>query len=184
MMAALGGLLGVLVGIVLAFLYREELAFYLDKHYGFGLVLEDFLAQRLPAPVCAPEWGATGRILGLPEAFVAPAAFLGDILLSLLCFLLIFFIANLIVKLLFVMLDRLLSGIGLDWLNCTLGMLLVATKNIIIMIIALGLLYPAVDLAACLGLPWAGSIKESLGMSYLAVCFLDVFNYGKGLLGM
>ena len=181
---AIGGLLGTLGGLILAVLYREELAFYLDKHYGFTQALGDLLAERMPTPVYSPEWGAIGKGLGLPEILVDPTAFLAQLLLLLLCFLLILFTSSFIIKMVFAAFNRLLSCGGLDWLNRLLGLLLVTAKNLIIMIFLTGLLYPAINLAARMGSVWAVSINNSLSMSLLASWFLELFTCGKALLGV
>ncbi|MDD2511499.1 MAG: CvpA family protein [Syntrophomonas sp.] len=184
LMDAIGGLLGTLGGLVVAILYREELAFYLDQHYGLIGILGDFLAARMPALAWSPEWGSVMKGLGLPQVLVDPTAFLAQLLLLAASFFLILLVVSVIIKIVFGAMNALLAYGGLDGVNRWLGLLLVMLKNIIIMTLLIGLLYPAINLAARMGSSWAVSISRSFAMSWLAPWFLEMFSYGKVLLGI
>lgn len=184
LMNAIGGLLGILGGLVLAIQYRGELAFYLDKQYSIISLLNTFLAERMPAPFCYLEWGAMGRGLGLPEILIDPMASLAQLLLSLLCFLLIFISSSFVIKLLFAALNRWLSCQGWDYFNRFSGLFLVSSKNLIIIVLLTGMLYPAINLAARMGSAWAITMDRSLNMSFFLPWFLGAFACARAWLGI
>jgi len=179
----IGGIAGIVVAIMLAIVYYDDCAFYLEGRYGLISLLTDFIRKKAPITALSTD----NSVVGLPgssELFIDLAHYLAYLIILAGCFLLILLVISLIFKLAFKGLSELFSWGVLGGVNKFLGMVLVVAKNLVTIAIIAGIMYPTIKTAAQMG--WQGAIVTYKYMqeSYLFSDLLNIFGLVKALLGM
>ena len=175
----LGEFVALFTALLLAIIFTGEVSQLLEDTLAVRTALEQFFIRNLPffdtsLPV-GSGWSTLDGVL------VTPAKFFADRLLSIGTFLLILFLGNKLLKILIKALDNLLSDGGFRGLNAILGSLVAAGRNILILVLILGFLYPLIYTAADNGTEFALILTGYIDNSVLASGLLEIFNWGKNL---
>jgi len=176
-----GGLFGTITAFIIALLFSDDLVLLLEAKFGARAAVANALAGHLPVTALPLP---ISRIAGDELVAATAADALAHFILILACFLLITFAGAKVLQILFSILNALVSWGILGWLNSVLGLVLVVVKNLLILTIILGLIQPALNLAAQLGYAAAQGLVNAMNGSYLVPKLLYVFILLKNLLGM
>ncbi len=176
----LGSIISLAAGILLAVVYYDSFASYLQEYYGLITALSEVIRSKIPLTVVNME--STLLVNGMD--FDDGAHYLAYLLTLAMSFIVIFLLSSKVVQILWSGLDRLFSWGWLSSINRLLGMVLVAAKNLIVLTIILGLLYPAMVLASGMGfyiiLPIVDAVEKSITAAYM----LQTFAMMKDLTGI
>lgn len=176
-----GGLFGTIAAFIMALLFSDDLVLLLEKTFGARTALANALAGHLPVTALPLS---LSRIV--EDGLTAPTAadLLAQLLLVLACFLFITFAGARLLQIIFSAFNALVSWGILGWLNSGLGLLLVVIKNLLILSIVLGLIQPAISLAAQLEYAAARGLLDAMAGSYLIPKMLYIFMLLKSMLGI
>lgn len=180
---AFGGLFGTITAFVIALLFSDDLVLLLEANFGTRTALANTLAGHLPV-TALPLPLPLSKVIETELTTPTPADFLAQFILILACFCLITFAGARLLGALFGAFNALVSWGILGWLNSGLGLVLVVVKNLLIITVLLGLIQPAIKLAASLGYAGAQALQEALNGSYLAPQLLYIFILLKDMLGL
>jgi uncharacterized membrane protein required for colicin V production len=178
---AVGGLFGTITAFIIALLFSDDLVLLLETHFGTRTALANALAGHLPVTALPLP---LSKVIETELTTPTPADFLAQFMLVLACFCLITFAGARLLQALFGAFHALVSWGILGWLNSGLGLALVVVKNLLIITVLLGLIQPAIKLAASLGYASAQMVQETLADSYLVPQLLYIFMMFKDLLGL
>lgn len=176
-----GGLFGTIGAFVIALLFSDDLVLLLEENFGARTAIANALAGHLPVTALPLP---LSRVLEYELTAPTPADFLAQLILILACFLLITFMGARILEIIFGAVNALVSWGILGWLNSGLGLVLVVVKNLLIITILLGLVQPAIQMAANLGYAGAQAVLEAMTGSYLVPKLLYIFILLKAMLGI
>ncbi|MBO8159653.1 CvpA family protein [Thermosyntropha sp.] len=179
---ALGGIIGIVAGFILALTYYDNLAFYLEDYYGIITLLADFLRERFPFasfPV-AQGFMVNPDLLRLGSGDIA--YFLAAFFVLGLSFLLLFLVLSKMVQFIWNLLDQVFMVGILSWLNRLSGMIVVLIKNMIIISVILGIFFPWLKAGADIGVPELIVLKEYINDSFLANKMLTLFENIKSMI--
>ncbi len=164
---AVGNIISLLAGILLAVVYYANFASYMQEYYGLTTALSELIRSKMPLSVA----NIGSSILTNGMNFEDAAHYLAYLLILALSFLVIFFLSSKIIQVLWSGLDSLFSWGWLSSINRLLGMVLAVAKSLIILTIILGLMYPALVLASGMGfyivLPVVDALDESIATAYM-----------------
>jgi uncharacterized membrane protein required for colicin V production len=184
--ASVGGIVGTLLGLGIAFLYRDDAVAYLQEHYGLVSSLTTVLEKRMPISV----WGSNqltplSSLPGINEglAYVhRQFTELAYLLVMALCFLLLYMISSYLIKFFCAILEKLfLSGI-LGGMNQVAGAGTIITQNICIMAALLGVLNTPLGLGEKIGIKGLSQAAVYIQDSALAPYLLNVFLFLQGMI--
>jgi len=181
MVGAVSGVLGFIVGLVLAALFYHSLAAWLDQYFNISTTLADWLRVKLPLAAMAPE-NSLLNLDRLDTVYNDAASFLAGNLLLILSFLLILGVGSKAMQLFSHGISTVLDGTIFSGVNRGLGAAVVMVKNLLIMAVVLGLSLPSLDLGAKMGLSMASVLNGYVSHSFLADWLLQWFDLFKGLL--
>jgi len=176
-----GSLFGTIIAFIFAVLFSDDLVLLLEAQFGARTAVANSLAGHLPVTALPLP---LSRVIEGELAATTPADALAQFILILACFLFITFAGARILQVLFGVFNTLVSWGILGWLNSALGLVLVVVKNLLILTIILGLIQPALNLAANLGFAAAQGLVNALTSSYLVPKLLYIFVLLKSMLGM
>lgn len=172
-------LLAVIIGLV----KYEDCAVYLNKHFNLASHIRKIIQEKFPPTTLSIETPLYSKgILVEFIKFQDATETLTNLIVTIISFFVIFFLVLLLLNLLSRLLQGIFSWVGLSWINRLLGMVIVPFKNIFILIVIIGLTFPAIELAAQIGLNGAILIHDLIEESLLASLLLDSFVYIKALL--
>lgn len=174
-----GGLMGTLIGLLVAILYHRELALYLEQQFGFSTWLAGVFQEKLPLPALHP---GLVKALDFPAGLADPALYLATSLVIAISFLLILLLGSKLVQLLCELLEGILAHGILSGVNRGLGMGLLLLKNLLIMAVLAGVLVTPLELGSRMGLPGALITTQYMHDSFLIEHLLNIFDYVKALL--
>ena len=178
---AFGGLFGTITAFIIALLFSDDLVLLLEANFGTRTALANALAGHLPVTALPLP---LSRVIETGLTTPTPADFLAQFILILACFCLITIAGARLLQTLFGAFNALVSWGILGWLNSGLGLVLVVVKNLLIITVLLGLIQPAIKLAASMGYAGAQALQEALNGSYLAPQLLYIFILLKDMLGL
>lgn len=181
---ALGSMLSTVLALVVAVLYFGDCASYLEKYFGLGNLLTTLIKDKVPVLAFSLDQSILGHGLLAAPAINDPAYYLAQLLVAAAGFLLVFGLASMVLKLLFACLNSLFSLGLLGGVNRIMGMLLVLIKNLLILVIILGVAYEPIYLAARMGWDWAGIASGYMNNSILTAKLMDGFVLIKAMLGI
>lgn len=176
----IGGLMGILLGLLAAVIFHQELALYLEKYFGLSSWLAAFFQKKLPLPVLHP---GLVKALDFPAGLADPALYLATSLVTAIAFLLILLLGSKLVQLICELLENVFAHGILSGINRGLGMGLLVLKNLLIMVVLAGVLLTPLELGARMGLPGALITTQYMHNSILVEQLLNIFDYLKVLLG-
>jgi hypothetical protein len=184
--ASVGGIVSTLVGVGIAFLYRNDAASYLQEHYGVVSSLATALEKRMPISALGSNQAIPlSSLPGVNEglAYVhRQFTELAYLMVVALCFLLLYMISSYLIKFFCAILEKLfLSGI-LGGMNQLAGAGTIMTKNIIIMAVLLGILNSPLGLGAKIGVKSISQATVYIQGSALVPYLLKVFAFLQGMI--
>lgn len=177
---AVGNIISLVIGILLAVVYYDRFASYLQEYYGVITALGDVIRSKIPLTVINME--STGLINGI--IFDDAAHYLAHLLIIALSFIVIFLVSSKVVQMLWSGLDTLFSWGWLSSINRLLGMALEVVKNATILTIVFGLLYPALVLAAGMGFYTILQVVDIMDKSIIAAYMLQTYTMLKDMAGL
>ena len=175
----IGGLMGILLGLLAAVIFHQELALYMEEYFGLSSWLAAFFQEKLPIPALNP---GLVKALEFPAGLADPALYLATSLVIAISFLLILLLGSKLVQLLCRLLETVFARGILSGVNRGLGMGLLVLKNLLIMAVLAGVLVTPLELGARMGLPGALITTQYMHDSFLLEQLLNIFDYVKGLL--
>lgn len=176
----IAGLMGILIGLLAAVVFHRELALYLEEQFAFSTWLAGVFQEKLPLPALNP---GLVKALNFPAELADPALYLATSLVIAISFLLILLLGSKLIQLLCKLLEDLFAHGILSGVNRGLGMGLLLLKNLLIMAVLAGVLVTPLELGARIGLPGALISTQYMHDSFLLEHLLNIFSYGKTLLG-
>ncbi len=184
-LSVLGGLASTLIALFVAVIYRNELALYLEKKFGLDMLLSQAIADKIPQPA----WSSSPAGSLLPSLKTLPVvqeqlANFAHLILVVLAFLVIYIIISKGLRLIWKVLEAPFRSGVLGGINRLIGLILLAGKDLMIMAVVLGILYPFVKTGA--GMGWTGfiDIRNLVDKSSLAPYLFDIFAGLERLLGI
>lgn len=180
---AVGGMISIIAGILAAALYYDDCLVYLEQSFGVVSLLAEMIRNRMPITALSivPDFS---NIVRPNMAYADTAHWLANIILIGVCFILIFLISSKLLNLFWKLIDSLFSWGLLSWINRIMGMVLVVFKNMVIMAVITGLLYPSIELAGKMGFDKALAFSGYIDRSIMADNLIILFNLLKGMLGL
>jgi|GEM_PF-657724 len=177
--ASMTGIAGTLAGLGIAFLYQNQLAKYLQEHYGLVTWLTTTLEKRLPITA----WGVkqTGLWSSLPGVNdglsfihnqVTELAFL---IIGALCFLLLYSISKHLLKFLAAILTKIFDWGILGGINRLAGAGIMLVQNTIIIAVVLGITSSPLGLGAKIGMKSVVQMMLFMQGSILAPWLIKIF---------
>ncbi|KUG04355.1 putative membrane protein [hydrocarbon metagenome] len=177
---AVGKIVGLIAGILLAVTYYETLASYLQEYYGLVTALSEVIRSKIPITVLNMESAMLINGMNFDDA----AHYLAYLLIIAVSFLAIFLLSSKVIQMLWSGLDSLFSWGWLSSINRMLGMTLEVVKNLIILTIILGLIHPALTLASGMGFYTILLAADTLDKSITASYMLQTYSMLKDLAGI
>lgn len=181
MVGAVSGVLGFIIGLVLAVFFYHALAGWIDQYWGVSATMAEWLRTEFPLSALAPETSLL-NLDQLDTIYNDAASFLAGNLLLILSFLLILFVGSKVIQFFSRGMNNLLDGTIFSGVNRGLGAAVVMVKNLLIMAVVLGLIMPSLDLGSTMGLSMVSAINGYVGSSLLAEWLLQWFELFKGLI--
>lgn len=178
-LGVVGGFVSSLAALAAAFIYRDDLALYLEKEFGLQTMLVQIIAEKLPQP--ALSGSPLGKLLPSLQNLPIVQDKLKDLAQMILiaaAFLLLYIIISQGLQLIVKILQSPLRGGALGGINRLAGMAIMAGKDLLIMAVVLGISYPFIQRGAVLGIKGlikAGSvIDQSQLVPYLNLLFTSL----------
>lgn len=160
-----GKLVAAALGVVAAIMLYDNLVKYLQEYYGLVDSLSDLIRSKIPLAVSTLDTNISGM------SFEDTAHYLAYLIIVAVSFIIIYLLTNQVVVMLCSGFDHLFSHGFLSLINRLSGLLLAMIKSILIISIVLGLIYPALIVAANIGfyvtLPIINCVNESLTATFM-----------------
>lgn len=182
--SVLGGFVSTLAALVIAVVYRDNLAFYLDQEFNLKTIFVQAIFEKIPQPVMTGPYGLKlmPSIKDMPF-FQQQLNGLAETLLVAIAFILLFIIVSFGLKLLWKVLEVSIKKGGLGGINRLVGLLLLVGKNLMIMAILLGLLAPFVKNGVSVGMTGLTDTNLWIEQSRTAPWLLNIFSGLEKMLG-
>ena len=183
---SLGGVVSTLVGLGIAFLFRNPAANYLEEHFGLVSDLTSFLEKKVLNSAGVPEQHTL--ITSLPIVNQGIAALnrqvteFAYLLMAALCFLLLYFISSQLIRFICYILERIMHWGILGGVNCLGGAVIIFTQNTVIMAVLAGVLSSPLKLGAAIGLRSALLAQNYIDSSGLFPHLLKSFDIMQALI--
>lgn len=173
---AVSGFIGVLAGIMLAWAYYDNLAWYMEDYYGAITLTADFLRRQLFL-TAGPAIYVLDSLPGFHGGKgVDPPYYLASLMVLLLSFLLILMLASKTVQFLWNSLGLVFDDGILGGINRLTGMLAVGTKNFILLAVFLSFLSPLIKAGSEMGISGLKLLAQGIENSYFANIIFKVLN--------
>jgi len=180
---AAGGIISTIIAIFMAIIYYDQCAVLLDEQFGIKLYISELLKEKI---ILSPAFSDNSLLssINMGNFLANPAWYLSDMILTVVSFILILIVVKLILGFIVKILDSLFSRGALSWVNRFLGLCLVVVKNVVIMAIIVGLIYPVIDISADLGFNGAIEAVQVIEHSLLSEILLSLFKNLKISIGI
>ncbi len=185
LMSVLGGFASTLIALLIAIVYRKELALYLEKKFGLISLLSETMADKIPQPAWAdsPAKDILPSIKTLPFVQEQLANFAQMIVVAI-SFILLYIIISKGLRLIWKLLEAPFYKGILGRINRLAGMLLLVAKNLLLMAVLLGILYPFVKSGVGMGITGLMNTSLWIDQSWTAPYLLNIFAGLESLLGL
>lgn len=185
LLAVLGGLTSGLIALLIAVIYRHDLALYLEKEFHLQTMLAQGIADKLPQPALggSPLENFLPALKTLPVVQTQLAG-LAQMILVAISFLLLYIIISKGLQLVWKILEVPFRQGIFSGINRLAGLLLLASKDLLIMAVLLGISYPLIKNGA--GMDFEGFVKISglIDQSQVAPYLFTIFTSLEKLLGL
>lgn len=178
---AVSGIVSNVAGLVLAVLFRNQAADYLQAQFGMVSDLTAYLEKKISISAGVNETGSWVTNLpivqnGLTSIHRQIAEF-AYLLVAAGCFLVIYILTTMLIGIICMMLERMLPRWFLGSINRPGGVLIILIQNTLIMVALAGILAGPMEMAAQMGIkvaqPIAALMQGSVSLPYL----LDAYNW-------
>ena len=167
---------------ILALVWYDDGVMFLNEYSNVGTYLAEILRNKLTTSALSMDMPLVNIPLTLGVIdFKDMAEVLAHFGLVIISFIIIFLLSLIMLKIIVNLLNKLASWGILSWINKLLGLVLVPVKNLLILMLIAGLIFPAVELAARLELSLAMTIYDLMKHSLITAVLLEVFAAIKGL---
>lgn len=173
---AIGSLIGMLAGLLFAYIYYTRCALYLEEYYGISSALASIIRDRVPITVMS----INSNLAGIE--FADTAQYLAYLVVLTASFILIYLLSSRILMFLWKGLDHLFSWGVLAAANKTLGMFLTIFKTVVVLVVSAGLIYPALEMASKMGFFFGLIAFQGLHDSILTAYLLNCFEFLKEMI--
>lgn len=188
LMASLRDIISTIIGLGIAFFYRNEAVNYLQEHYGVVSGLASFLEQRLSIPA----WGSTQShtITSLPQVIEGLSyvhrQFTGfaSLLVGVLCFVLLYIISSRLIKLVFSIGEKIFGSMRRGGINSFGGAGIVIVQNIVGIAVLLGLLNPLLSVGAEIGIKTFSQASVYMQNSVMTPYFMKIYAFMQTMIVM
>lgn len=176
---AVAGIVTTVAGLVIAFLYRNQAADYLQEHYGMVSNLTVFLEKKLGIAAGASDQTTWVTSLPMVQAGLAAlhrqTAELAYLLVAAGCFLIIYILSSLLIGIFCMLLEKILPRWMLGGINRPGGVLVILTQNILIMAALVGVSAAPLELGVKIGFQGTTQLVAQLQGSLLVPWMLKIF---------
>jgi len=184
---AVAGIISTVAGLVIACVYRNPAADFLEEHLGVVSTLTNILEKRLLTSTgLADQSGLFSSLSFVKEGMVylhqqiTEIAFL---LVAAVCFLLLYTISSQFLKLMAILLEKALPRLILGHMNRAGGLVLILAQNIIIMAFLSGVLFTPLEMSAQIGFKGAPQTLNLMNSSALITYLLQIFTILQTVVG-
>ncbi|CFW99650.1 Colicin V production, CvpA [Syntrophomonas zehnderi OL-4] len=165
-----------LVALCAAFFFRHDLAGYLEKQFGLKTMLAQAVADKFPQP----SWGDLKSPDLLPSLKSLPIIqaqldYFAELVVVVVSFILLYIIISKGLRIIWKLMESPWRQGLLGKINRLAGLLLLVLKDLLIIAVLLGILYPFVQSGAKIGLSGFVNTKIWLDQSYLLPYIMDIF---------
>ena len=175
-----GSMFSLAAGVLLSIVYYRDLAAYLQEYYGVTGALAESIRSKIPLTALKVDNELIINGLNLGDA----ANYLAYLLIMALSFIVIFLLSSKLIQLLWLGIENLLTWGSLSSINACLGIVLAVSRNLVILSMILGLLYPALQLASKMGFYLLLTVVEAIDESPSAFYMLQTYELLKGWAGI
>lgn len=177
---AITSIVNTVLAIILGFLLYDKVLIYLNHYFNIQTKLTKFIYNKFPVNAFSIDFPllkdpiliSLTKLNNLAETF-------SYYIMIVISFFIIFLFSKFILGFLTYVLDGLFSISLLSWINKLLGMLILPAKNLLILMVLLGLTYPAIELASQIGISGALIVFELIEGSIIADKLLNCFDLIK-----
>jgi len=178
-LSVVGGFISSLAALAAAFIYRDDLAVYLEKEFGLQTMLVKVIGEKLPQP--ALSGSPLDKLL--PSLKTLPVVQdkltdMAQMILIAAAFVLLYIIISQGLQLIVKIMEMPMRGGALGGINRLAGMAIMAGKDLLIMAVVLGISYPFIKSGAVMGIKGlmkAGAmIDQSQLVPYLNLLFTSL----------
>ena len=148
LLQTLGGMVSLVVGLVLAALYCNDLVFYLDSKFHLVTLIAEGLKKKIPLPAFYSYPTSVGAFIAEPDLFLPLHSQLAHLLLVVVLFVVLYLVISRLARVLWALLAGVLGWGVLGNLNQMGGALLNLGTKVLGLSIAAGLLIPLVDVGS------------------------------------
>lgn len=179
---AITSIISTITAVILALVWYDDFIIHLNNYFDLQIYLSEVILSKLIAIfypldvlILADYLPIEGKLTELADKF-------SYYIMIILSFFIIFFGSRLILTVLSSILESLFSFSFLSWINRLLGMIIIPAKNLIMLIILLGITYPLIELGAEIGLSGPLIIMSLIEGSIITESLLNYFQVVKGLI--
>ncbi|MEA4925112.1 MAG: CvpA family protein [Syntrophomonadaceae bacterium] len=177
---SLGGVVSTAAGLIIAFIFRNPAASYLQEHFNIVNDFTSILEKRLlnstgmaDQPVAVTSLPFVNQGIAAVHRQITEFSYL---LIAALCFLALYIITSQLLKLSCTLLERTLGHGILGKFNHGGGVLIMLTQNTLIMAVLAGVLLSPLELGSNIGIKSAGLAAGYLESSALLPYLLRIFD--------
>ncbi len=175
---AIGSLVSMLAGLLLAYVYYGQCALYLEEYYGVSSALANVIRGKVAITVVSIDTSLAGI------EFADTAQYLAYLIIMAASFIAIYLLSSRVLLILWSGLDHLFSWGILAAANKVLGMILIIFKTTVVLVITIGLVYPALEMASRMGIYFSLIAFQGLEQSVLSVYLLSCFGLLKDIISL
>lgn len=180
--ASLGRMASTIMAIAAAFYYGKEFFIYLNNRFQLVDAVAEYLNQKLPVLIMARDSAPLSFILS-PEKVTELTPQLAQLLVEPAAYIILFFLFNIMLSIVFLSLNRLFSGRFLGGINRVSGLALLVLQSSLIITILLGIAMPPLEFAARLDIMGTSGLYYHLQDSCLVNYMTGWFDYLKNIIG-
>lgn len=170
------GIVNTLLAVIIGVLFYDNCINYLNEYFNINTYITEFIRNKLPLTVLSVDTSLISYSIPIEIInFKDMAETLTYFSMVVISFVIVFISSLIILSILAHLLEGVFSWRFLSWLNSVLGMFLVPAKNILILMVIMGITFPVIDLAAQIGLTGAIITLELIEHSLIANILLDWF---------
>lgn len=181
---ALTGIISTLVGLGVAYVYRQAAAEYLQQNYGLVTILTTYLEKHLGLSLGVGEPGILSSLPIVNEGLALVHRQINEFAYGLvvaLCFLVIYMITSLVISVIGLILGKILPGGIKGGMNRAGGAAIILTQNILIMAALVGILNIPLQMSGAMGFKGITQVLTLMQDSMLVPSLLKIFVWLQGL---
>lgn len=184
LLSVLGRLATTLIALVIAVLYRTPLAMYMEEQFGAITLLAQSLGGKIPQPAFGTSVDKYLPALKTLPYVQKQLTSLAEMIIIAISFVLLYIVVSLLLKLLWRMLEKPFGDGLLGKINQVVGMLLLVSKNLLLMAILLGITVPFIKHGVDIGIKSFANTNQMIEQSWSSPYLLSLFTWMAKLVGL